>query len=41
MAEQKYPQNAESNEYRYIEFKWLDEAVKGLTAGAEKHPGET
>lgn len=41
MAEQKYPQNAESNEYRYIEFKWLDEVVKGLTAGAEKHPGET
>ena len=41
MAEQKSPQNAESNEYRYIEFKWLDEVVKGLTAGAEKHPGET
>ena len=41
MAEQKYPQSAESNEYRYIDFEWLDEVASGLTAGAEKHPGET
>ena len=41
MAEQKYPQSAESNEYRYIDFEWLDEIATGLTAGAEKHPGET
>lgn len=41
MAEQKYPQSAESNEYRYIDFEWLNEIAEGLTAGAEKHPGET
>ena len=41
MAEQKYPQSAEQNEYRYIDFEWLDEIAEGLTAGAEKHPGET
>ncbi|MFC2336031.1 MAG: dATP/dGTP diphosphohydrolase domain-containing protein, partial [Selenomonas noxia] len=41
MAEQKYPQSAEPNEYRYIDFEWLDEIAEGLTAGAEKHPGET
>jgi hypothetical protein len=41
MAEQKYPQSAESNEYRYIDFEWLDEVATGLTTGAEKHPGET
>ena len=41
MAEQKYPQSAEQNEYRYIDFEWLDEIATGLTAGAEKHPGET
>ena len=41
MAEQKYPQSAETNEYRYIDFEWLDEIAEGLTAGAEKHPGET
>ena len=41
MAEQKYPQSAERNEYRYIDFAWLDEIAEGLTAGAEKHPGET
>lgn len=41
MAEQKYPQTAETNEYRYIDFEWLDEIAEGLTAGAEKHPGET
>lgn len=41
MAEQKYPQSPERNEYRYIDFAWLDEIAEGLTAGAEKHPGET
>ena len=41
MADTKYPQSAESNEYRYIDFEWLDEVAIGLTAGAEKHPGET
>ena len=41
MAEQKYPQDEEKNEYRYIDFEWLDEIATGLTAGAEKHPGET
>lgn len=41
MAEQKYPQSVESNEYRYIDFEWLDEVATGLTVGAEKHPGET
>lgn len=29
------------NEYRYISPSWLDEIARGLTAGAEKHPGET
>lgn len=41
MAEQKYPQSAETNEYRYIDFEWLNEIATGLTSGAEKHPGET
>lgn len=41
MEDQKYPQSAETNEYRYIDFEWLDEIAEGLTAGAEKHPGET
>ena len=41
MEEQRYPQSAEANEYRYIDFEWLDEIAAGLTAGAEKHPGET
>lgn len=41
MAEQKYPQDEERNEYRYIDFEWLNEIAEGLTAGAEKHPGET
>ena len=36
-----YPQTAEKNEYRYIDFRWLDEMATGLTAGAQKHPGET
>lgn len=41
MADTKYPQSAEANEYRYIDFEWLDEIATGLTAGAEKYPGET
>ena len=41
MEEQKYPQDEEKNEYRYISPSWLDEIARGLTAGAEKHPGET
>ena len=42
MAENvKYPQDEEKNEYRYIDFAWLDEIAMGLTAGAKKHPGET
>lgn len=41
MAEQKYPQDEEQNEYRYISASWLDEIAKGLTKGAAKHPGET
>ena len=41
MANTKYPQSTERNEYRYIDFAWLDEIAEGLTAGAEKHPGET
>lgn len=41
MVEQTYPQSAEKNEYRYIDFRWLDEMATGLTAGAQKHPGET
>jgi len=27
MAEQKYPQSAEANEYRYIDFEWLNEVA--------------
>lgn len=41
MIDQKYPQSAEANEYRYIDFEWLNEVATGLTAGAEKHPGKT
>lgn len=41
MADTKYPQSPERNEYRYIDFAWMDEIAEGLTAGAEKHPGET
>ena len=41
MAEQKYPQDEEKNEYRYIDCGWLDKVATGLTAGAKKHPGET
>lgn len=36
-----FPQDKEENEYRYIVPGWLDEIAKGLTKGAEKHPGET
>ena len=38
---QEFPQDSESNEYRYISAAWLDEIAVGLTAGAVKHPGET
>ena len=41
MEEQKYPQDEERNEYRYIDSWWLDQVATGLTAGAKKHPGET
>lgn len=37
----EFPQDKEANEYRYIVPEWLDEIAKGLTKGAEKHPGET
>ena len=40
-VETAYPQDREENEYRYISPTWLDELAKGLTKGAEKHPGET
>ena len=35
MTEQKYPQSAEPNEFRYFSFAWLIEITAGLTAGAE------
>lgn len=41
MADTIYPQSAEPNEYRYFSYPWMDEIAAGLTAGAEKHPGET
>lgn len=41
MEENKYPQDEEANEYRYISPDWLDAVARGLTAGAVKHPGET
>ena len=34
MADQKYPQSAEPNEYRYLDYPWLNEVATGLTAGA-------
>ena len=40
-GQEKYPQDEEPNEYRYIHFPWLDKVAEGLTAGARKHPGET
>ena len=36
-----YPQAQEENEFRYLSPAWLDEIAKGLTAGAQKYPGET
>lgn len=36
-----YPQDQESNEYRYFDPEWLNEMAIGLTRGAAKHPGET
>ena len=41
MEQQKYPQDEEQNEYRYISPSWIDAIAHGLTAGAKKHPGET
>ena len=41
MDDIEYPQDKEKNEYRYMSANWLDEIAKGLTLGAEKHPGET
>ena len=41
MADTIYPQSAEPNEFRYFNFAWMNEIAAGLTAGAEKHPGET
>ena len=41
MEQQKYPQDEERNEYRYISPSWVDAIACGLTAGAKKHPGET
>lgn len=38
---EQYPQDSEPNEYRYIDYRWLDKVAEGLTAGARKHPGET
>lgn len=38
---QTFPQAKEGNEYRYFSPNWLNAIAKGLTAGAEKHPGET
>lgn len=37
----EYQQEKEKNEYRYVAPRWLNEVAKGLTAGAEKYPGET
>ncbi len=39
MADTKYPQSAEPNEYRYLDYPWLNEVATGLTAGAEKTSG--
>ena len=36
-----YPQAQEENEFRYLSPEWLDEVARGLTAGAQKYPGET
>ena len=36
-----YPQAQEENEFRYLSPAWLDEVARGLTAGAQKYPGET
>ena len=38
---EEYPQAHEENEYRYLSPAWLDEIARGLTAGAQKYPGET
>jgi hypothetical protein len=36
-----YPQDKELNEFRYLSPAWINAVATGLTAGAEKHPGET
>ena len=36
-----YPQDKEANEFRYLSPAWINAVATGLTAGAEKHPGET
>ena len=41
MSEEKFDQDQEENEYRYLSPAWLDEIARGLTKGAVKHPGET
>lgn len=39
MEEQKYPQDEEQNEYRYISASWLDGIARGLTArNVARHP---
>ena len=38
MEGQKYPQNEERNEYRYVDSWWLDQVATGLTAGGEEAP---
>ena len=34
-GQEKYPQDEEPNEYRYIHFPWIDKIAEGLTAGAQ------
>ena len=38
---ERYPQDEEENEFRYLSPVWINEIAKGLTAGAKKHPGAT
>ena len=37
----RFPQETESNEYRYISASWLNAVAAGLTEGQVKYPGET
>lgn len=41
IANNPYPQDAEEDEFRYLSPLWLNEIARGLTAGAQRHPGET